>query len=269
MGKKYFIVAAFLCMLVTSIRAVNYRIEENIPYSSSDNEYARERCKLDVYYSPDFKDKPVVVWFHGGGLTGGEKFIPDQLKNDSLVVVGVNYRLLPNAGIEQIVDDAAAAVAWTFQNIENFGGNPDKIFLSGHSAGGYLISLIGLDKKWLGEYGIDADSLSGLIPYSGQVLTHYAVRDQMGLSPLQPLIDEYAPLAHARNDCAPYIIISGDRNEELFGRYEENAYMWRLMKLINHPYVYIYELDGYNHGDMAVPAHHILKKHIHKILSER
>lgn len=247
----------------------SYQIVENIPYSISQDSYAQERCRLDVYHSPKFKDKPVVVWFHGGGLTGGEKFIPEELKNDSLVVVAVNYRLLPKATIDNTIDDAAAAVSWTFKNIEDFGGDPKKIFVAGHSAGGYLTSMIGLDKKWLGKYNIDPDSIAGLIPYSGQVLTHFAVREQRGISPLQPYIDEYAPMFFARKDCPPYIIISADRNEELFGRYEENAYMWRLMKLLGHPYVFIYELDGYNHGDMAVPAHHILKNHIRKILNDK
>lgn len=267
MPKKYLVLIS-LILISLPVIAREYLIEENIGYSQ-ENEYALERCKLDVYYSPEFKDKPVVVWFHGGGLTGGEKFIPEELKNDSLIVVAVNYRLLPKATIDNSIDDAAAAVAWTFNNISNYGGSPDKIFVAGHSAGGYLLSLIGLDKKWLEKYNIDADSIAGLIPYSGQVLTHYAVREQRGITPLQPYIDEYAPLFHARKDCPPYVIISGDRNEELFGRYEENAYMWRLMKLLEHPYVCIYELDGYNHGDMAVPAHHILKTHIHKILNPK
>lgn len=259
----------FILTAIISVYGREYLTKENIPYSGAESPYARERCKLDVYYSTEFKEKPVVVWFHGGGLTGGEKFIPEELKNDSLVVVAVNYRLLPGAGIDETIDDAASAVAWTFNNIENFGGSPQKIFLAGHSAGGYLLSMIGLDKSWLENYGIDADNIAGLIPYSGQVLTHYAVRDQNGISPFQPVIDKYAPLNHVRNDCPPYIIISGDRNEELFGRYEENAYMWRLMKLVGHPDVYIYELDGFNHGDMAVPGHHILKHHINRILKEK
>ena len=268
--RKISILLALICFIFNdACFAREYNIESNIPYSQSEKDYAKERCKLDVYYSPDFKDKPVVVWFHGGGLTGGDKFIPEELKNDSLVVVAVNYRLLPKAEINEVIDDAAAAVAWTFNNIGNYGGSPDKIFLAGHSAGGYLLSLVGLDKKWLDNYGIDADSIAGLIPYSGQVLTHYNVRDLNGLSPYQPLIDQYAPLSFARKDAPPYIIISGDREEELFGRYEENAYMWRLMKMVGHPYVYLYELDGYNHGDMAVPAHHILKHHISSILKNR
>lgn len=253
----------------------DYILKENIPYHSfpdielptEKSGYQNERCKLDIYYSPEFKDKPVVVWFHGGGLIGGEKFVPQELQNDSLVIVAVNYRLLPKATIDECIDDAAAAVAWTFNNISEYGGSKDKIFVAGHSAGGYLLSMIGFEKKWLEKYGIDSDSIAGLFPYSGQALTHYAVREINGISPLEPRIDEYSPLFHARKDCPPYIIISGDRNQELYGRYEENAYLWRLMKLLGHPEVYLYELDGFDHGAMAVPAHHILKKHINQLLS--
>ena len=63
------------------------------------------------------QDAPVVVWFHGGGIEGGEKHIDSQLKNSGLVVVAANYRLLPKAPIDDILDDAAAAVAWTYKNI--------------------------------------------------------------------------------------------------------------------------------------------------------
>ena len=264
-----YVLYTLLIFRVYVVFGQEYNTTLNIPYSSSPDEYAQLRCKLDVYSSPEFKDKPVVVWFHGGGLTGGEKFIPEELKNDSLVVVAVNYRLLPNATIDECIDDAAAAVAWTFNNISGYGGSPEKIFVAGHSAGGYLASMIGLDKKWLKKYGIDSDSIRGLIPYSGQVLTHYAVRELNGIPPLQPVIDEYAPLFHVRKDAPPYVIISGDREEELFGRYEENAYMGRLMKLVGHPYVYLYELDGYDHGAMVAPAHHILKKHIDSLLKSK
>lgn len=252
-------------MAMSAARAQEYREVNDLPYSPAKDTYAQERSKLDVYYSPELTDRPVVVWFHGGGLTGGSKFIPEELKNDSLVIVAVNYRLLPQASIDDIIDDAAAAVAWTFNNIEDYGGSPDKIFLAGHSAGGYLISMVGLDKKWLQKYGIDADRVAALVPYSGQVLTHFALREQKGISPLQPVVDEYAPMQYVRKDAPPYIIISGDRNQELYGRYEENAYMWRLFQLAGHPDVELYELDGYNHGDMAVPAHHILLSTIRRL----
>lgn len=257
---------AILMAIVPLVASADNFIEEmGISYRDG-----AERCVMDIYHPVD-KDaqKPVIIWFHGGGLTGGERFIPEQLKTDDYVVVAPGYRLLPNVGLAECIDDAAAVTAWVMDNIGEYGGDPQKIFVSGHSAGGYLTSMIGLDKKWLGKYGKDPDSLAALIPYSGQVITHFAHREQKGLSPLTPTVDEFAPLFYVRKDAPPYVIITGDREQELYGRYEENAYMWRMMKLTGHPYVYIYELDGYNHGYMAEPAHHILKQHVADILKSR
>ena len=258
-------------LLLAIYSIASAQVAKNIQYASSATDaYLQERCKLDVYAPEGAKDLPVVVWFHGGGLTGGEKTsIPRDLKESNYVVVSANYRLIPKGTIANCIDDAAAAVAWAFENVARYGGSPDKIFLSGHSAGGYLIDMLGLDKRWLAKYGIDADRVTGLIPFSGQVLTHYSHRNTIGMTPYQPLIDEYAPLAHVRKDAPPIVIISGDRNLELYGRYEETAYFWRLFQMVGHPDATIYELDGFSHGNMADPAVQILKDNVRRILRAR
>lgn len=247
--------------------ATNYATQKDVAYSAKQDEYSKERLKLDVSFPTDTAGLPVIVWFHGGGLTGGEKFIPSELV-DGFVVVAPNYRLIPNVGVNECIDDATEAVAWTFENIDRYGGDPSKIFITGHSAGGFLTSMIGLDKSRLEKYGIDADSIKGLIPYSGQVITHFSDRKSMGIDELTPWVDRNAPLFHVRPDAPPYIIITGDAEQELFGRYEENLYMWRMLKLAGHPDTRIYKLDGYDHGAMAVPAHHILKHEIKRLLGD-
>lgn len=249
--------------------AETYDIETGIRYTLRNDPYSESRCRLDVYHPVDTAGFPVIVWFHGGGLTGGERYLPDELKQSGYVVVAPGYRLMPDAEITDCIDDAAAAVAWTFRNIDKYGGDPSRIFVAGHSAGGYLTSMIGFDKQWLDKYGIDADSIKGLIPYSGQAITHFALRQSKGISELQPVVDEYAPMFHIRKDAPPYIIITGDREMELLGRYEENAYLWRLLKMAGHPDVRIYEIDGHDHGAMVQPAHHILKANIDRILHGR
>jgi len=100
------------------------------------------------------------------------------------------------------------------------------------------------------------------IPYSDR-----ADRRSKGLSELQPTIDQTAPLYHVRPDAPPYIIITGDAERELFGRYEENLYMWRMMKLVGHPNVEIYKLDGFDHGSMCHPAFYILIDSIKRLTS--
>ena len=258
-----------LALLLCAVKAwAQYNQVNDIPYRDAAEGYAQERCKLDVYYPTTTEDAPVVVWFHGGGIEGGEKHIDPQLKNSGLVVVAANYRLLPKAPIDDILDDAAAAVAWTYKNIAKYNGSRRKIFLAGHSAGGYLLDMIGLDKRWLAKYGVDADSLAALVPFSGQCITHYNIRKQQGIPPLQATIDQYAPLTYVRPDAPPIVIISGDRELELFGRYEEQAYFWRMLKLAGHKDVTLYEMQGYDHGTMPQAAYKILKDHIRRITAK-
>ena len=252
---------------------VSYKLVENIPYSDvydgPKTGYMLERCKLDIYYPENKKDYATVVWFHGGGLTGGQKHIANELKNKEIAVVAVNYRLYPKVKCPVYIEDAAASVAWVFRNIEKYGGNRAKIFVSGHSAGGYLASMIGLDKSYLEKFAIDADSIAGLVPFSGHTITHMAVRDEMGIKKEQPVIDKYAPLYHVRPDAPPLVLITGDRELEMLGRYEENAYMYRMMKVARHPHTSLYELDGFDHGAMNSPGNHILLKQIDQILKQK
>lgn len=247
---------------------VTYKTITDISYSASDDAYSKERCTLDVYYPEGLTGCPVVVWFHGGGLTGGNKFIPEQLKDRGLVVVAVNYRLLPKVYINMCIDDAAAAVAWTFREAGKYGGDTKKIFVSGHSAGGYLTAMVGLDKEYLAKYDIDADSIAGLLPFSGQMISHFAYREMNGMGNLQPTIDNYAPLFHVRKDVPPMVLVTGDREMEMLGRYEENAYMWRMMRLAGNAEVYLYEIGGYDHGAMCDPSFHILLEYIKKYPAE-
>jgi acetyl esterase/lipase len=240
----------------------SYRTESDIPYRDYApgelDDYARERCRLDLYYPAWKKGFTTVVWFHGGGLKGGNRFIPERLKEEGIAVAAVNYRLYPRVKCPIYIEDAAAAVAWVFKHIKTYGGRPDRIVVSGHSAGGYLTSMIGMDKRWLSAYGIDADRIAALVPYSGHTITHFTVRDERGIPGKQPIIDDLAPLYHVRPDAAPLILITGDRDLELLGRYEENAYFWRMMRVVGHERSHLYEIQGFDHGGMAEPAHSIL-----------
>ena len=251
-------------MLAIASYAQNYKTVSNISYTSKSDAYAKERLKLDVYFPENQKDCPVIVWFHGGGLEVGNKEIPQRLKNKGYVVIGANYRLLPKVTVDQTLDDAAEAVAWAFRHAKQYGGDPRKIVVSGHSAGGYLSMMLCLDKSWLKRYQVDADSVWQYISFSGQAITHYNVRKMQGIQPLQPTIDRYAPLYWVRPDCPPLVLICGDRELELYGRFDENQYLARMMKLVGHKHTYLYEIDGHDHGAMVDPAFHILHSHLKK-----
>lgn len=246
-----------------------YGLDENLHYRSQAetkaDSYIAERCVLDIYYPKKEKGFATVVWFHGGGLKAGNKSIGDRLKNQGLAVVAVNYRLFPKGKAPEYIEDAAAAIAWTFKNIKSYGGDVDKIFVSGSSAGGYLTAMVGLDKRWLGVHDIDADRIAGLIPLAGQMLTHFTVREERGIDNMTMVIDELAPLSHLRADAPPILLVTGDRELEMLGRYEENAYMYRMLKVVGHPDVRLLELDGYGHSPTE-PFYPLLLKEIDRVL---
>lgn len=249
-----------------------YKTLSDIPYYPEEvrlqDSYIRERCVLDIYYPVNKKDFTTVVWFHGGGLTGGSKELPDALKNKGLCIIGVNYRLAPKVKAPAYIEDAAAAVAWVFRNIKRYGGDASRIFVSGHSAGGYLAMMIGLDKQYLAVHGIDADSIAGLIPFSGQTITHFTIRKENNINEKQPVVDKYAPLFHVRSDAPPMLLITGDRELEMLGRYEENAYLARMMKVAGHQHTRLLELQGYGH-DMAYPAFPLMLNEITRLSREK
>lgn len=270
--KKITVLLCFFIGVFSFAQKTEYETKTNIQYyntaTNKSDSYINERCVLDIYYPKNTKNFATIIWFHGGGLTGGSKEIPEALKNKGFAIIGVNYRLSPKAKAARAIDDAAAAVAWAFNNIINYGGDNSAIFVAGHSAGGYLASMIGLDKKYLQKEGIDANKIAGLIPFSGQCITHFEIRRENGIPEKQPTIDEFAPLFHVRADAPPLLLITGDRELEMLGRYEENAYMARMMKLMGHKETKLYELDGYGHG-MTEPAFPLLVNEINRILKEK
>jgi pimeloyl-ACP methyl ester carboxylesterase len=189
-------IAYYLLFLFSpSLILQQYKTTTDVAYCKPDepDSYKKERCKLDIYIPTDRKNFATIVWFHGGGLEGN-KFIPLELKEKGVAVVAVNYRLSPKAKSPSYIEDAAEAVAWTFSHIASYGGDPSKIYVSGHSAGGYLALMVGLDKHYLQKFGVDANNIKGLAPISGQTNTHYTIKKERGQSMVIPQIDQFAPL---------------------------------------------------------------------------
>ncbi len=270
MNTKIFYLSTLLILLshLVSAQDVKYKLEENVHYYSEEmnnsDDYINKQCVLDIYYPENKKNFSTVIWFHGGGLTGGSKFIPERLKNQGLAVVSVEYRMYPKIKCPVYIEDAAAAVSWVFKNISKYGGDSTLIFISGHSAGGYLALMLGLDKKWLAANDVDADNIAGLIPFSGHTITHFTVREERGIPGTQPVVDSLAPLYYVRADAPPLLLITGDRDKEMLGRYEENAYLWRMMQIVGHPSTELYELEGYGHN-MTEAGYPLLLNEVHRI----
>ena len=247
-----------------------YKTVKDISYilAGETDGYRKERCKLDVYYPVGKKGFPTIVWFHGGGLEGGGKHVPEMFMNQGFAVVAVNYRLSPKAQNPAYTEDAAAAVAWAYKHIEEYGGSPRRVFVTGHSAGGYLTLMVGLDKSYLQEYGVDADSIAAYLPISGQTVTHFTIRKERSLPEGIPVIDQYAPCNKARKDTPPFVLITGDRNLEMADRYEENALLASVLKNIGNKKVSLYELQGFDHGQVYVPGCCLVANYIRTFIAD-
>ncbi len=261
MKRKLITAAAILLMALASAAAQphpqdeGYNYIRNISYVPADetDAYRKERCVLDIYYPDTDKGFATLVWYHGGGLEGGNKELLEGFRRQGFAVVSVNYRLYPQAKCPSYLDDAAQALAWTFANIEKYGGNTDHIYVSGHSAGGYLTLMLTLAKEFTQQYGLDADRIAKSYPVSGQTVTHYTIRKERGLPDGIPVIDGFAPITHAGRGGAPLVLFSGDRDLEMLARWEENVHLQALLKNFGHDSV-LYELDGFNHVTVLQPA---------------
>ena len=130
------------------------------------------RNMLDVYRpAATVKNAPVIVFFFGGNWVSGERgdyaFVGRSLAARGFVVVVPDYRLYPQVRYPDFLIDSAGAVAWTARAIAAHGGDPNNIFLMGHSAGAYNAAMLALDPRWLGKQGIDPGMLRGWIGLAG------------------------------------------------------------------------------------------------------
>ncbi|CAN5886680.1 alpha/beta hydrolase [soil metagenome] len=212
------------------------KLLSDIAYKSGDklSDYEKERCKLDVYLPIGKSNFATVVWFHGGGLIEGSKEstkkpgIASSLAQAGIAVINVNYRLSPKATYPAYIEDSAAAVAWTLSHIAEYGGDVKKVFIGGHSAGGYLTLMVGLDAHYLKDLGVELSSVAGLIPVSPQTMTHYTVREERGIGKYTITADEAAPVFHVRKDTPPILVLYADN--DMAARAEEGAYFVAIMK---------------------------------------
>jgi predicted peptidase len=264
--RNIFMTLAFILLSMPLFSQETYKYDRNVSYlkdkMASDD--AKKACVSDIYYPLNKQNFKTVVWIHGGALMAGGKEIPDHLKNAGIAVVGVNYRLYPNVNSPEYIRDVAKAVAWTFRHIKEYGGDPSQIYVAGHSAGGYLTLMLALDKSYLSAEGIDADSVKCYFPISGQTATHYTIRKERNLPMEIPIVDKMAPLNNARKLGTKMILITGDRHLEQMARYEENAYLKAILEGIGNKDIPLYELAGFDHGDVAKPACDLILNSIRK-----
>lgn len=225
----------------------------DLPYlpDSEPDPYRRERCKLDVLHPADGRTGlPVLIHFHGGGFTGGEKGINDVHQLLGCVQFTVGYRLHPRATAPAWFEDGAAAVAWVLQNASRFGGDPTNIFLYGESAGACLISVLAANRRFLEAAGTSPEAFRGFISLSGEMLTHFLIREGKGIPSYVPAIDDLAPLHFIRPDFPPFLMLTGGTGREIDCRPAENKLMHDLLVFAGNTTSEYYELPHLTHGNI-------------------
>ena len=156
-----------LLVVCNTVRA--QQLKSDIPYV----ENGHERQVLDVYTPERAADGrlPVMFWIHGGGWEGGDKsevaLKPKALTERGFVFVSTNYRLLPGVEMSVLIRDVAKALGWVSRNIASYGGDPQRIFIGGHSAGAQLAALLCTDDHYLKEEGVSFQVLKGCVPVDG------------------------------------------------------------------------------------------------------
>ncbi len=170
---------------------------------------------LDIYAPRGRKAlKPVLIFIHGGGWQVGDKKRYKEMgqfyADKSVVLVAINYRLSPDVVHPAHAQDSAKAVKWVYDNIDQYGGDKQKLYLSGHSAGAHLSALLGTDPKYLAEHGLKPTIFKAVMP-NDTASFDFLNPIQKGKWLVQPMIDkafgtdpeglkEASPITHARSN---------------------------------------------------------------------
>ena len=236
-----------------------------INYAGSDDPYQT----LYLTLPKEKKLRPLVIFFHGGGMTGGGRECPDAVFSGEYAVAEPRYRLSPSAKAPDQMEDAAAAVAWCFEHADEYGFDRSRIFVGGMSAGAYLAAITVMNPAFLAPYGLSYKNFAGLLLISGQMTTHFRVKYDLGRDngPCNPLIDEYAPFAFLSADLPPVLLVTGEPGLDMPARPEENAFFAASLKAMGHPFVRCFSLQGCGHAAAFFSCDHLVTLFINDVLN--
>lgn len=183
---------------------------------------------LDVYRPRDARGAPVVVFFYGGSWKSGKRqwyrWAGEALARRGVVVVIPDYRLWPKVRLDGFMQDAARAVAWTHANVGSYGGDPDSMFLMGHSAGAHIAALLATDAHWLAAVGMQPRQLDGIIglagPYDFLPLKDPDFIDMFGSTHAAQLRSQ--PVHFVDGDEPPMLLLQGTTDHTVWPRNAES-----------------------------------------------
>lgn len=186
-----------------------YTVESAIPYGT------HLRNRLDVYFPPQiFEPRPVVIFFYGGSWKRGQRtnyrFVGQALTSRGLVAVIPDYRTYPAGRFPDFMEDAAQALDWVLGHIREYGGDPARVYLLGHSAGAHIAALLTLDARYLDRLGLARCHLRGTVGLAGP----YAF-DPLAYRSVRPVFehledpDVARPITFAQKGAPPMLLLHG------------------------------------------------------------
>lgn len=195
-------------LLNATVATDTYRRTEGVSYG------AHPRQRLDVYQpeSP-VRQAPLVVFFYGGSWSSGDRgdyrFVGEALASEGIVTLVADYRLSPEFRYPAFVQDSAQAVHWALAHAADYGADPARVFVMGHSAGAYNAAMVALDGRWLQAEGMTPSQLAGWIGLAGpyDFLPIGDAQTQVAFSwPGTPADSQ--PLAHASSSSPPALLLA-------------------------------------------------------------
>jgi acetyl esterase/lipase len=240
LAKFGWIAVVALCVTATaaSAGAQTYavRVVSDVPYLQSAG-YAGGKDKLDIYLPEGRRGAPVIVSYYGNQLMGGDKsedaYVGQRFAAAGFVTVVVNYRLSPAVTHPAHVQDAAASFAWVKRHIAEYGGNADQVFLTGYSAGAYLVALLSTDPRYLAAHNLSPRDIRGAVPVSAFYFVEgrgvAPDRDRSVWGNERSVWVDASPAHHQLATAPPMLILYAERDEDW--RREQNAEMAAAMKV--------------------------------------
>ncbi len=191
---------------------------------------------MDSFF-PDKEEFYTIIHFHGGGLVEGDKgdthTLCEHLANKGFAVFTANYSLLREARFPAMLEDAARAVKYVFDNVSKYGKSKGFI-ISGQSAGAWITLMLCFNKKYLEDAGVNYNKIVGWISESGQPTTHFHILErEQGLSPLLQRIDEAAPLFYVNEGTRFSRLLLTAYEDDLPNRIEQNKLLMSTLKNLN------------------------------------
>lgn len=212
-------------LLFTSCAFKSVHRSKTITYLQADSLKNKTAEKLNIF-APTKSTilKNVLIFVHGGSWNSGRKelysFFGNRWARKDVVTVVIDYPKSPKAAYNEMAINVATAVKWVKENIKNYGGDPDKIFISGHSAGGHLAALVGIKKDYFSALGI-SNPLKGIILIDAAGLDMYGYLKEEAFEPGNTYLNTFSndpaiwkaasPLYFLHNNMPPMLIYRGSK----------------------------------------------------------